>query len=79
LSTSEAHTKHGVFIDVPLLPPLDCEMCRVFLLVAAAAALAFLAGWALVGEVALVFALLCLWLAAQLAAAPCYEEEAEGR
>jgi hypothetical protein len=77
LNTGEVRTERRVIIDVPLLPPLDCEMCRVFALATGAGAVALLAGWTAIGQGALVFGLLLLWLSAQLAAAPCCEEEAD--
>lgn len=76
---SSGEVKGNVLIDVVRLPCLDCGMRRVFVLTALVAVLAFLLGWSAMGEIASVFALLFLWLAAQFAVAPCCDEEPDDR
>lgn len=72
---SKVQTQGREFIGIAPLPPLDRQMCRVSFVAIAAGALAVLLGWTLAGEAAVLFGLLALWLAAQLAAAPCADEE----
>ena len=63
--------------SIGALPRLDCAMCRVFFLVLGLGILAFIAGWPVAGEAISLFGLLTLWLAAQLAAAPCCDDETD--
>jgi len=75
VGSSEVRTRDNEFIGAALLPPLDGPMCRVFFLAVGAGALAILLGWKVAGGAAILFGLLALWLAAQLAAAPCVDDE----
>jgi hypothetical protein len=71
-------TRARRLIAAPYLPPLDRQMCRVSLSAFGAGVAAVLLGWTAVGVGAIFFGVLTLWLAAQLAAAPCCEDESDG-
>jgi len=79
VKSGEVQTQGGEFIGIDPLPPLDCQMCQVSFLAIGAGALALLLGWTVAGVASVVFGLLTLWLAAQLAAAPrCDHDESDG-
>jgi len=75
VNSGELQTQGRELIGVAPLPAFDCQMCRVSFLVIGAGLLAVLLGWTAAGAAAVLFGLLALWLAAQLAAAPCDDEE----